>query len=509
MPTTYTSMFDAPSIITKKEMCALLNLDATRPGLTFSATEIKKAYYKRSLRFHPDKQSSYPHPIPEEICNVLMNDIALARDYLSNGEDNIPGKAFLSRAQQSFTSETTDWLEFAIITLKAIETGSSNLSRVVPWISFLSRSYFITIALSTFSDGQLNFRYVNILADQLNSLKPIMSHIDGSSVVRILRSIKEGLQLTEQEEFADFLQTLKPQLAQYIGDEERFEALISAIKDAREELSIMLTDNFINHIQRIITFLPNFIATVPSWKHILQVYFTSLIITSNSLPKFFNALTVIADVILKQKGALALALAALPLTVLTAMLLPINIAVQLSTQMGWIALKAIVNIVTNAIRLMSSTAALLYAGDFSYKNIFSIIEATFNLVIRTAITSTLEALNSAIFILTNQNLISPVLSQIDRFLDSVIHYLRPKTNVHTNDAAADQSEYQLIPYDEEQQQQQDSAERSNQSARFFAHPVLPLFNDEDLWLNQLLDNLSQDHDDTDVEQDDVRYTSAA
>ena len=94
MPSVYSSIFDGPTVITRKDLCELLNLDTSRVGLRFSSAEIKKAYHKRALRFHPDAQTRFHPSIPAEICNILMNDIVLAKDYMLNGEDNIPGKAF-------------------------------------------------------------------------------------------------------------------------------------------------------------------------------------------------------------------------------------------------------------------------------------------------------------------------------------------------------------------------------------------------------------------------------
>lgn len=57
----YVSLFDRSQIITTRDMCELLNLDINRPHLNFSAAEIRKAYQKRVLRFHPDRQ---PHLSP-------------------------------------------------------------------------------------------------------------------------------------------------------------------------------------------------------------------------------------------------------------------------------------------------------------------------------------------------------------------------------------------------------------------------------------------------------------
>ena len=169
MTTPYTSVFDGPTLITKKDLCDILNLDTSRPGLKFSQSEIQKAYKRRAVRFHPDKQLSQNPPIPTQICNILMNDIVLARDYMLRGEDNIPGKTFVENSKKSFSANPSDWVDTVINVLNGIQAGTSAVSSTVPWLSRLSNNFLMILLLSTFSDGQLNFRYINIFSKELEN----------------------------------------------------------------------------------------------------------------------------------------------------------------------------------------------------------------------------------------------------------------------------------------------------------------------------------------------------
>ena len=48
--------------------------------------EINKAYKKRSLRIHSDKQANQKTPIPADVCDTLFNDLTRARDHLKEDE---------------------------------------------------------------------------------------------------------------------------------------------------------------------------------------------------------------------------------------------------------------------------------------------------------------------------------------------------------------------------------------------------------------------------------------
>lgn len=70
MPTSYTSIFVGSRNITKQDLCALLNLDASKK---LDVSDIIKAYRQRVKRFHPDKQSQYNNlAIPAILLALLI-----------------------------------------------------------------------------------------------------------------------------------------------------------------------------------------------------------------------------------------------------------------------------------------------------------------------------------------------------------------------------------------------------------------------------------------------------
>ncbi len=500
MPSVYSSIFDGPTVITRKDLCELLNLDTSRVGLRFSSAEIKKAYHKRALRFHPDAQTRFHPSIPAEICNILMNDIVLAKDYMLNGEDNIPGKAFFENSQ-TFVVDTGNWVDTVISILDGIKAGTSATSYVVPWLSRFSNNFLMTLLLSTYSNGQLNFRFINTFSAQLEAMRPYVQDIDGSALAEFLRQIKDTLQTTEQLDAEAFVSRLKEILPQSLTENEKLDDLIAAIQGTGKELKELLTDDFIDHLQHIVHFWPNFVATVPSWKHITGVYFISLLFTATSLPKFFSATKTIMEVIWEQKGAVAMTLSALPLILTTALLLPLNVVIQLGIQFTWIALKVSLQLLFNGFKLLYSavnTVRSLFDEDISFaQQAFTLLESTINLTIRLSFNLVIEILDEMIFILSNHSILSSIQNGFNNLLDSMLNSLRPVN--HELHEVAIQEEEQLIyeqtqlvvvAESEEQTKEAAEAERVAQAFGFFSEANLPLHNMEDVWLEQLLGKLA-------------------
>lgn len=489
MPYNYSSIFDGPKIITKKDLCEILNLDTSRPNLLFSPQEIKAAYKKRAIRFHPDKQSQFDKPIPEKICNMLMNDITKARDHLLNGDDNIPGKAF----QDANNFVTGDFADIAISTLNALKNGTSNLPELVGWLHLFSSEWLMMIFLSTYSDNQLNFRYINILSEPLSAIRPYLKNIDSSSVIHLLRQMKEGLQSTDETNIDKAISELIDLFPNLISDEKKRSDLILAIKESSKELKNTLTDEFINQIEYILKFWPNLIATIPSWKHIAKVYFISLLFTATSLPKFFNAVKVISEIIIQQKGILPFVALALPLLLTTAIILPINIALQLSIQLAWLALKAAIQMIANGLQIVFASVNLLNLlfseSNKSYTHdLFSLFEGNFNLFIRLTTNSVLETLNAVIFILSNYSPLTDTITEINEIFDKMLNSIRPEKELSQNNES--NLEKALVVWenkDEPQNKPQVEFQDSTQNLGFFANA--PLSNTKDVWLDSLLENI--------------------
>lgn len=505
MPKLYVSIFDRPGFITKRELCALLNLDLKRPGLKFSPAEIKEAYKKRALRFHPDKQNTrfIKDPIPEKTCNVLMNDIILARDYMLRGEDNIPGKGFLNNTQ-TFDFNPMDWTSAATSILQGIRTGTSTVAYVVPWLSRLSSNYLMILLFSTFSDGQLNFRYLNYFTAQLETIRPFVEGIDGSDVADFLHHLQGVLKTADQLDAHAIVKRLKELLPPVLlAGEDKFDELITAIQNTGKELKEMLTDDFIDHLRHVVSFWPDFIATVPSWKHIIGVFFTSLLFTSTSLPKFFSAVKTINQVILEQKGVLAYVLTLLPLLLLTALTLPFNIAIQLGIQFTWILTKAAFHILTNGLKLLFSAINILRSvftdADISFsQQIFNIFESIINLTLRLTFNIFFEALDEIIFILTNHSLLSSLQNGFNDLLDWMVDSMRPHSHhssLQSNHLAIELIPDHTPPHEAKTEYlEEDIMDEAAPAYGFFSETNLALHNSEDVWLNELLADIAVDQD---------------
>lgn len=490
MSFTYNSIFDGPNIITKKDLCAILNLDLTRPNLSFSAAEINKAYKARALRFHPDGQSRYEQPIPEQTCNILMNDLALARKYMLDGEDNIPGKAF----KDNFTYiAPTDWADIFISMFKATKDGSSTMYQAIDWMHFFSSSLLVLIPLSTYSDGQLNFRYINTFSDELAAIRPYIKDIDGSAVAVFFIILRDYINSAEEintDQLIAQIKEISPKLLDSLIEDKKLDDLLKAISEAGQELKNTLTDEFINKAQYVTGFWPQLIANMPTWNNIMNVYFISTVFTATSLPKFFNALKVISEVIIKQKGILSFLLASIPLLLLSAVMLPVNLAVQLAIPLTWMALKTAYQVTTNGFLVLFSAINLLIAlipnSNKSIKHeAFSLFEGSFNLGFRLTLNVAIELLDSIIFILSNKSLFSSLQEDMNEFFDAMLDSLRPESLPAEQFATVNpEDQFALVPVDGT------SEKPRAQEQEFGFFPKGKFLNNEDIWLKNLLQNLS-------------------
>ncbi len=491
MSSSYTSIFDSSTIITRKDLCAVLNLDMSRPNLKFSEAEIKKAYRIRALRFHPDSQLRFAPPIPIETCNVLVNDIVLAKDYMLEGKDNIPGKAFVEKSQNFAANDS---LAMVIGALNALKAGATTLAFAVPWLSRFSNNYLMIGLMSTFLNGQLNLRYINLLSKPLAAIRPLLQEVDGSTVVDFLRRLKSALAANDNLDLERLINELKTKLPKSMTEHPQFDILLVTIKETGTELNKLLDDAFIDHVQHILKFWPQFIVNAPSWKHIIGVYFTSLIITSSNMLNTLNALKVIIDVILEQKGILALVLTALPLTLLSAVMLPLSILSQAFKQLAWIALKAAYQILVNGFSLVVSAINLLRSlsadSDKSFsREAFVLLESMFNLTVRLSINILVGGLDAMIYILTSKSPLSSLLDSINVTFDALFNHLRPESRFIKIEA--DARVLGRIPVPDVTHEPLPAATQEPPAFAFFTNPNLPLHNQEDLWLNQLLAGLTR------------------
>lgn len=490
----YNSIFDSAKIITKKDLCELLNLDLSRPNLDFSAAEINKAYRFRALRFHTDgQQTRFAQPIPEHICNALMNDIGLARQYLLDREDNIPGKAFKEHI------EAYDWADTLISLFQVTTDGTSFMYHAVDWMYFFSSSLLVLLPLSTYSDGQLNFRYINTFSKELTAIRPYIKDIDGSAVAVFFLILRDYLNRSEEidtDKLITQIKEISPTLLDSLIAEKKLDALLQAISEAGQELKNTLTDEFINKAQYVTGFWPQLVANMPTWNSIIGIYFISTAFTATSLPKFFNALKVISEIIIKQKGIVPFLLAVIPLTLISTLMLPVNLAIQLAIPLTWTALKATYQVMTNGFQILFSTINLLIAlipgtSQSIQHEAFALFEGSFNLAIRLSLNVAIELLDTMIFILSNKNRLGSLQDDMNQLFDTMLDFLRPAPLLSDPVNTYPEQDYSdsgtLIPVIQEQRELPPKAGRSAQDFGFF--PQGKFLNTEDCWLNDLLQKI--------------------
>ena len=502
MPYTYSSIFDGPTIITKKDLCDILNLDTSRPNLSFTATEINKAYKKRARRFHPDIQNQCNPKLPTQVCNGLMDDIAKARNYMLAGEENIPGKAF---KEKQYSFESKNIIDTIISTLNSLKEESDTITSAISWLSFFSNSLLVLIPLSTYSDGQLNLRYINSFAKELAAIRPYLEHIDGSSLVQLLQSIRDNTaneKKLDAVEFSAQIKQISPDLLDAIIQQDKLDALVKAINEAGLSLHNILTDEFIYNLQHIISFWPRLIANTPSWKQIIGVYFISALFTATSLPKFFNSIKVISEVIITHKGIVPFIASILPLLAASLLILPVNLAIQLSLPVTWIALKAAYNSVSYGLLVLSSIlnilSLLISDSNKSFAHeAFSLFEGSFNLLIRLTLNTTLELLDSLLFILSNKNWLSDLEEDANHTFDNMLSYFRPQV-IEEDINTPLQNDTQLVIVNKVNEAKPNQKnQKPDQGLSFFANAKL--HNDEDIWFNNILCNIADaEHNDSDA-----------
>ncbi|MGC1182075.1 hypothetical protein [Legionella sp.] len=479
----YTSMFDDDVIITKTDLCRILNLDITRFNMEFSESEIQKAYKVRALRFHPDKQLHYEIQIPKPICNILINDITRAKDCLLNKQYDILYKEKSSNA----------WIiNRAISAINLIKTDASSVEDLVDALNIISSNVGLIFVLSLFMDGQLNFRLINdinLFLGDFSKIKFFMQIIRNNSVVTILQFLQKQLQCTGELDESLLREKLTGILSNDLPENSQFDLLISSIIDANQQLKKLLTEEFIDKIQNINTFwlqqLTNL--NLPSWGQIMGVYFITLLLTANSIPKYFNALKVISEFIIQYKGINSFILIALPFYVFAALILPRIITLELMIQLTWITLKAVSQLLVDVYKLVSSAINLTSPGngEILKQGGFVLFASLVNSFIRLSLEILIQTLDAVIFIITDTNQLDFVLENINLSLDSFIAYFRP-VSLATG---------KLLPIiksngdSESISGRRHSYNESAQAFGFFTKSSLKLHNNVDTWLNDLLTNL--------------------
>lgn len=318
----YKSLFSKAGIISKLELCEMLGLNTSRTPLDFTASEINKAFKKRALRIHPDKQASQQIKIPAELCNTLMLDITRARDHLLKGEENIPG----SGIGESITSPV---LRTAVH--KMSQSNPKALANYIKLVAWFAKFPISTIPLSILfsqftTDHQLYIRYVNLLPKDRSLLKLF----DPKFVTSFLQAVKhicEAIESPDTQELMNRIQEMavtQPFLNELLGalNDPALHAVLQHYKP-------LLEDDVIEAMQSIAASIYQFCMDIPTYSHIIGTYLSSMIFTTDRLIKIIAVYRDLAYVVREQKNTFdALSIYA-SILVLSLVMLPLNIAASI------------------------------------------------------------------------------------------------------------------------------------------------------------------------------------
>ena len=428
---TYTSIFDRSCLVYKHTLCELLNLNVDRPGLMFSATEIKRAYKKRVLRFHPDLQA-VEQPIPKDDCQRLMQDIDRARTMLLDGEYII-----LSKQTQppNIDDIPENWLLPLLHSVRLTRAEWPEISKFISDLHFFNYRFIFSIMMASFSEGELNFQLMNLHADKLKAWKEAVHpnktaiNVPGLIIQLILRLVKNYAdRLSPETHVNDIKQNIQliETLARLPQNSEQ------TLNDYCRELIVemnrikpLISNQFIHEIDNIVALLSELSATAPSWRDIIQISLISLLFNANSLSKHINASFVIGMAIFNHKGLMAFSMAFIPLILITLGLLPLNLFHQLIFQLGWLCITSFWEMVTKACQFAFSMASLVFTLDFSYQNSIVLFEQAMTAFIRGPIILALEMLNRSFYFLINIACLDGLIEIIDRAFDCLLDWLKP------------------------------------------------------------------------------------
>lgn len=479
MPLSFKSAFNYNGILTKKDFCLMLNLNTARPGLEFSDAEISRAYRRRILRFHPDKQASHSLAIPNEIGCILINDLTQAKDHLLKGEDNIPGDKF---SFQSIPQTLDAGFQKMIDILNTIDAQHDSIRNSITWLSRFSHDFWLVILMATYSNNQLNIRYLNSLLPQLAPLKAAIPFFQEANIPELLRSIQKSLQVESSADTAQILEDIQARLPAAITNHEKYPTFVDAVINAKKGLKRILTDDLIGRVEHLLEYWPGFIRTVPSWSHIVHIYFLTMFTTANSVPKTLNAIHELSKIIINHKG-LSVFLAALPAIILiNTVMIPVNIVAQLLRQLSWVAAKACFQVILNSSQLLLSTIMLFNSlvsnstQEPISSTVLSMMLNVLNLTVRLSVDILVETVDVFIFIFSNQAPLSQYVAPFNRMIDLIVAFLN----------TARQKPQQTFQIREVIQIQEKQAieDRPVSNDGFFSSK--PLHNANDVWLDEIL-----------------------
>lgn len=479
----YASLFSRKAFITKKDLCEVLNLNLTRPNLAFTEEEINKAYRKRMLDIHPDRQHRKPveKQLPGTLFTLLAEETKTAKQHLLANQFPIPSTAF----NQASSFETIKTLSLLTNLIEIVLNDYNTLAATLPYARYFSKDLYVALFLANYYENHLSINFLNTLIPVLEPLRPSLEKTDEKQLSMLLIQIREALNEASEQETITTLKKIFPllQLNEDASTKE-FKQFSKAIINGKEPLKKLLSKDLIDNIAKPLHYWRHFILHTPTWPLILCTHFLLTACFSKSIPKFLIAFKELMSLILTHKGMFSFTLSLLPMLILTAIYLPVNIMVQtinqalkLSFQLSAQTYQALYLMLNANIFLLSA----IFSGDaFSPSELMTqnlkqqmtaLIENSLVLMIKVPMTLFFNALDIGIYTFFDQVFFNRLLSDIHSELDAFICLIKSKLNVN-QEAKEEQKPLPL-----------------SQLSFINTSLTVPLFNTEDTWLNNIHNNV--------------------
>lgn len=306
----YTSIFDGSYRVTRRDFCAILNLDVSRPNLEFEDAEIHKAFRKRSIQFHPDGQWKHKGlDLSKATREVLFNDATRARDHLLQGIESVPGKAHTAASDPD---------DLNAVFKELFVTNASVLRG------------FILGKLATFSGNQINLAYIHQLAPLLSALEPCLGHFRVNTVAELMRQTKRQLEdnTLTQDSVSILIKRYMPDAPPQTNAQ--IESIHGALLDVSPVLIKLLTKAFISDLELFLECRPE-LGLLPDftmWRDIIDLTVLAFL-SATSIPRYVSALLEIMRLSYQHNSLRTFVLFSPGIIVLGSLLFPVAVVASL------------------------------------------------------------------------------------------------------------------------------------------------------------------------------------
>lgn len=426
----YKSLFSKAGIISKLELCEMLGLNTSRTPLNFTASEINKAFKKRALRIHPDKQAFQQIKIPAELCNTLLSDVTRARDHLLKGEENIPG----SGIDELITSPV---LRTAVSKMSQFNPKAlaDNIRCVALFAKFSLSIIPLSILFSQFTiDHQLYIRYVNFLPKDRSLLKSF----DPKFVTSFLQAVKHICETSELPDKQDLMNRIQEMAATQSFLNELPGAFNDpALHAVLQYYKPLLEDDVIEAMQTIATSIHQFLTDIPTYSHIIGTYLSSMIFTTDRLIKIIAVYRDLVYVVSEQKNTFDAVKIYASILVLSLVMLPLNIAASIINAEIYLNLLFLTSgyvVADSAFQLV--WALYLVVADVRNNGVTQsnfgqllkdVITFAWNISVRYPLEIAIGVIDNLIYWLGGQRVLQSKMNEVVDYLDELHGYWFPKS----------------------------------------------------------------------------------